>query len=757
MRIFYALVLLCLILPLSGCGGGGGSEGETENTTASTDTTDTTINADTATETESVPIALRYDGNTELAVVTTTNAKSLVEEFFGGYDSTSTLSEDFLFTNSKTVSSISGTTVALSQASKDLMAILPTTQQNIDLVSNCKLSGSLHVTGVVTNENTGEFILAYDQCDKGDVYYDGIAYVSIITYDETNGVFTTASMSFDFLHAKGDFGDIYAKGSIYMLLDPVAITEVSRSNIIFQDNLTNAFSKVENLVIRLAVDSLSSPSRAAVSYNGKLYDQNEGYVIVTSDDVLAYNDPVVNYPYDGGPLRMTGASYYSLWVTPLSATELIIEVDIDGDGIYDASTETEWPDMDDEFIDRNIIPIADAGDDLSTAVGEVATLDGTGSQDPDGDTLYYNWSLIEAPDGSASASLTESNAAVAHFTAGSPGTYTISLVVNDGIDYSVSSTVLVNAYDIHGLEYRVIDAEYSPRHDSIVMVSDTPPAVHIYDARTNTTQTLPLDHTPTSVSVSPYGWRAAVGHDGSITIVDLDTPALLNYLTVSTDVFDLVMSEFGYVYVLPRFAETPYILAVQISTGIQTPSTGHNIDSETKAKLSHDDKAIYSANSVQTPMEIDKFSVQDGKPVYLYDSPYTDEYAICGDLWLAEYGKTIFTKCGNVFRASIIEDLDMTYRGTLDTANNMILHADHSWEANRVAVILEADAEVHMFDSSYLTLQHIIGIPQHESNGLMYPLHGRYVFYTENGQHVNLVVQGDPAAGLSDEYFVVRY
>jgi hypothetical protein len=166
-------------------------------------------------------------------------------------------------------------------------------------------------------------------------------------------------------------------------------------------------------------------------------------------------------------------------------------------------------------------------------------------------------------------------------------------------------------------------------------------------------------------------------------------------------------------------------------------------------------------------MEINKFSVQEGKPVYLYDSPYTDEYAICGDLWIAEYGSPLFTKCGHVFRASIIEDLDMTYRGTLDTANNRILHADHSGEANRVAVILEADSsstdnplvdtQVHIFDSSYLTLQNIIRIPQQESNGLMYPLHGRNVFYTESGQHVILITQSDPEAELSNDFFVVRF
>jgi hypothetical protein len=559
---------------------------------------------------------------------------------------------------------------------------------------------------------------------------------------------TEASLSFDFLHAKGDFGDISSQGSIQMLRDSDEVSEVTKSNIVFHDNLTQQYSKVENLVIKLLSDSFTSPSMVQASFNGKLYNQDEGYVFVTTESPLLYNNPATQYPYAGGPLVMTDINYCKLWVRPLSELELLIEVDFDGDGLYDASVATDWLVMDDEFIDRNTVPVADAGDDLSSA---------------DGDLLSYNWSIIEMPDGSNSASLTDSTLAVAHFTADIPGTYTISLLVNDGIDSSAPSTVLVNAYDLQALDFQVIDAEYSQRHDSIVMVSDTPPALHIHNVQTNTTQTLPLPFTPTSVSVSPYGWRAAVGHDGNITIVDLVTPALLDDLTVNTDVFDVVMSEYGYVYAFPENEEPAYIHAIEIATGIETLHTGQSINAGTKAKLSHNDRVIYGANN----LDIEKYSIEDGTPVYLYDSPYTDEFAICGDLWLAEYGKTIFTKCGHVFRASIIKDLDMTYRGTLETANSMLLHADHSAEADRVAVLLEADAstienpladtQVHIFDSSYLTPHNIIQIPQQESNGLSYPLHGRYVFYTESGQHVVLIVQGDPVAGLSDDFFVVRF
>ena len=49
----------------------------------------------------------------------------------------------------------------------------------------------------------------------------------------------------------------------------------------------------------------------------------------------------------------------------------------------------------------NLSPTAYAGADFNGAVGALATLDGTGSSDPDGDELTYEWSIVSAPSDSA--------------------------------------------------------------------------------------------------------------------------------------------------------------------------------------------------------------------------------------------------------------------------------------------------------------------------------------------------------------------
>ncbi len=89
---------------------------------------------------------------------------------------------------------------------------------------------------------------------------------------------------------------------------------------------------------------------------------------------------------------------------------------------------------------KNRAPAADAGDPQSVDAGASVTLDGSGSSDPDGDTLAYQWT---APD---SVTLTGANTASPTFTAPSTaGSLTFQLTVSDGkLSHSDSVTVTVN-------------------------------------------------------------------------------------------------------------------------------------------------------------------------------------------------------------------------------------------------------------------------------------------------------------------------
>ncbi len=95
-------------------------------------------------------------------------------------------------------------------------------------------------------------------------------------------------------------------------------------------------------------------------------------------------------------------------------------------------------------VSGNASPVADAGPDRVIDVNSSVTLDGSGSYDPNGDTLTFNWYLISKPSGS-SISLQNTTSQTVSFTPDIEGDYEIELIVTDDKGASDSDIVRVTA------------------------------------------------------------------------------------------------------------------------------------------------------------------------------------------------------------------------------------------------------------------------------------------------------------------------
>ena len=92
---------------------------------------------------------------------------------------------------------------------------------------------------------------------------------------------------------------------------------------------------------------------------------------------------------------------------------------------------------------QNSAPLADAGPDQTASVEDTVSLDGSSSQDADGDQLTMAWSFVSVPAGS-SAKLSNSNIINPTFIADLPGSYVAQLIVNDGMEASAPDTVTIS-------------------------------------------------------------------------------------------------------------------------------------------------------------------------------------------------------------------------------------------------------------------------------------------------------------------------
>ena len=87
-------------------------------------------------------------------------------------------------------------------------------------------------------------------------------------------------------------------------------------------------------------------------------------------------------------------------------------------------------------------PLCRIATDSTVEVGQAASLDASGTSDPDGDTLSFTWSVTESPLGATSA-FGDATAVSTTWSADTAGAYQFELVVSDGID-SCSETFEIN-------------------------------------------------------------------------------------------------------------------------------------------------------------------------------------------------------------------------------------------------------------------------------------------------------------------------
>jgi RHS repeat-associated protein len=91
----------------------------------------------------------------------------------------------------------------------------------------------------------------------------------------------------------------------------------------------------------------------------------------------------------------------------------------------------------------NTPPVAKAGPDQTVFVGDMVQLDASKSSDADGDPLTFQWTLVSLPTGST-ATISDPIAVRPTFAVDRPGSYTVQLVVDDGIEESAPDTMVIS-------------------------------------------------------------------------------------------------------------------------------------------------------------------------------------------------------------------------------------------------------------------------------------------------------------------------
>jgi len=326
---FNAILLLASLLILSSCGGGGGG-GDT--------------------------VAITYSGNTDQAVVTTNNAATLVSNVMGDAAASGgiTASRGIAGAPSQNVDQVR-LAHQLNQHLRDTMmqtvaaqpAKLRTSAKiDVDETDPCE-SGSIRITGTLNDDGKGTVTATYNNCRFSDEKLNGQATIRIDGFNFDFFIITNATYSFSALTLTTSNFSVSLSGSIHSRIFISPNTERLTVNIVTRDNGSSHMTKTENLMIVDVYDDVLSPNSFSETISGRVFDSVHGFVDISTLAPLIFST-INQFFSNSGQLVLSGAGSTSIRVTTVSASIVVLELDLDGDSTHEIAATLRWVDLTDE-------------------------------------------------------------------------------------------------------------------------------------------------------------------------------------------------------------------------------------------------------------------------------------------------------------------------------------------------------------------------------------------------------------------------
>ncbi len=338
-------------------------------------------------------------------------------------------------------------------------------------------------------------------------------------------------------------------------------------------------------------------------------------------------------------------------------------------------------------------------------------------------------------------------------------------LLEDSIRIPVSITSLVITKE--QINFSISDANYDKQNDRIICIS-AEPFNHLYSLNSEgeVLGSVGLNRYPTCLDVSADGNTAIVGHDGMLSVINLNAMTITSEISFSYWINDVVIAPNNYAYAFMDYCDGAY--SIDLVTGNVTCNDyAGDIQNRMRAKLHPSGNYIYLANLGSYTDDFVKLDIREGTAEPMYFGHYYGDYEYDGDLWITEDGKRIITKSGHVFNASLNPLLDMVYNESLENKYSLI-SADDSEAAGKIVTICNSassyydkESFIDIYDSGYLNFLYDLALDpfKREISGdeteYLYAV-GKFAFFNSTGTEIIVISQGSDGPDLIDDLWGVE-
>jgi uncharacterized repeat protein (TIGR01451 family) len=214
----------------------------------------------------------------------------------------------------------------------------------VEITLLCDSGGSIHITGTLNDDYTGTVTWTFSNCKSGDDILNGNATLRTDVFDLINFVATDSTFNISILTLTSPTTNISVSGSLRDQLNIGINTETLTINMVSRDNTSSEMSMAENLILDDVYDSWFMPTTYTETITGRVFDSVHGYVDVATTATLVFNSIHQLFP-NIGELLFTGATNAHIRVGVQSAVLVNVELDLDGNSVYEATATLKWMDL----------------------------------------------------------------------------------------------------------------------------------------------------------------------------------------------------------------------------------------------------------------------------------------------------------------------------------------------------------------------------------------------------------------------------
>jgi hypothetical protein len=304
------------------------------------------------------------------------------------------------------------------------------------------------------------------------------------------------------------------------------------------------------------------------------------------------------------------------------------------------------------------------------------------------------------------------------------------------------------------LSFRPVAAEYSSALDRIIGVSGNPDRLQILNPATGATTAVPLEQAPLSLSVSPDGLFAAVGHQTAITYVSLSVPKVERVYAVTNAATAVALSP-TWIYSLPANTNNAY--SVNIQTGAVTSDSSTYFGNGLRYNVAR--PALYGVRDSY----LYRYETTAGALSGFRQSGYLGDFCATGPAWLSPDGSRLYTGCGTVFRSSNELAHDMTYVSRLGEQQVQISALSESTSRGLIATVRTQgsyynqsgdESFVYLYGNANFQATTRIPLVPFSVSGQSFRSIGRWVFFNTAGNALYAIVQAPTGSGLLNDFAV---